>query len=439
MVTEPVAALGGRYALAGLLGRGGMAEVHLARDLRLDRAVAVKVLRPDFAADATYRERFRREALSVAALNHPNVVAVHDTGEGEFGGVRLPYLVTEYVDGLTLAELLHEEGPLTPQRALSLVAPLLDALAYAHAAGIVHRDIKPANVMVTRTGLVKVMDFGIARSLGQPGGTLTQWAMVVGTPEYISPEQASGERVDARTDLYSVGCLSYELLTGRPPFTGENPVAVAFAQVRQEPGPPSGYAPAVPAACDALVLRALAKDREARFQSAAEMRAALDGVLRELERPAAVAAPRPTPRPTGRAAYTPTVVEGAPVAPTRLAPAPGTGTAAAPASAAPRRRSRRPVLLTAVAGMAAAVVGTGITMRVAEQNHTPATVPYLVGSTLADARQQAAHAGLRVATSGVGSCPAPAALARAVCSQSPAAGASLTHGATIRVQVSRLG
>jgi beta-lactam-binding protein with PASTA domain/tRNA A-37 threonylcarbamoyl transferase component Bud32 len=264
--------LGGRYELDGVVGRGGMAEVYRARDIRLDRIVAVKTLREDLARDQTFQARFRREAQSAASLNHPSIVAVYDTGEDMLGPTPVPYIVMEYVDGRTLRDLLREDRRLLPERALEITDGVLRALDYSHRNGIVHRDIKPGNVMLTRTGDVKVMDFGIARAVSDAQATMTQTAQVIGTAQYLSPEQARGERVDARSDLYSTGCLLYELLTGRPPFTGDSPVAIAYQHVRENPIPPSRVDPEIPAWADSIVLKAMAKDPGDRYQSAGEMR-----------------------------------------------------------------------------------------------------------------------------------------------------------------------
>ena len=288
-MTQPTL-LGDRYELEGVVGRGGMAEVYRARDLRLDRIVAIKTLRPDLARDATFQARFRREAQSAASLNQPSIVAVYDTGEDMATGTPIPYIVMEYVDGRTVRDLLIDGHRLLPERSLEIVSGVLRALEYSHQAGIVHRDIKPGNVMVTRNGDVKVMDFGIARAMGDAQATMTQTAQVIGTAQYLSPEQARGERVDARSDLYSTGCLMYELLTGRPPFTGDSPVAIAYQHVRENPIPPSRLDPDIPPWADAIVLKAMAKAPGDRYQSAAEMQADIQRAASGMQ-VAAMAAP----------------------------------------------------------------------------------------------------------------------------------------------------
>jgi eukaryotic-like serine/threonine-protein kinase len=280
-MTSSPTTVGGRYELGELLGRGGMAEVRRAVDQRLGRAVAVKQLRADLAVDPTFQARFRREAQSAAGLNHPTIVAVYDTGEeiDPLSGVSIPYIVMELVEGPTLRDVLREGRKLLPERALELTQGVLEALSYSHKAGIVHRDIKPANVMLTPNGGVKVMDFGIARAVADTSATMTQTAAVIGTAQYLSPEQARGETVDARSDLYSTGCLLYELLAGRPPFVGDSPVSVAYQHVREAPVPPSQLDPEITPEIDAVVLKALAKDPDDRYQSAAEMRADIARLL----------------------------------------------------------------------------------------------------------------------------------------------------------------
>ncbi|MGW8972596.1 protein kinase domain-containing protein [Streptomyces platensis] len=262
----------GRYRLTRRLGRGGMAEVFAAEDVRLGRTVAVKLLRSDLAEDPVSKARFTREAQSVAGLNHHAVVAVYDSGEDLVGGNTVPYIVMELVEGHTIRDLLLNADAPPPDQALIIVSGVLEALAYSHQHGIVHRDIKPANVIITNSGAVKVMDFGIARALHGAQSTMTQTGMVMGTPQYLSPEQALGKTVDTRSDLYATGCLLYELLALRPPFTGETPLSVVYQHVQDMPVAPSQVADAVPPELDGLVMRSLAKDPDDRFQSAEEMR-----------------------------------------------------------------------------------------------------------------------------------------------------------------------
>jgi serine/threonine protein kinase len=262
----------GRYRLTHRLGRGGMAEVFAAEDVRLGRTVAVKLLRADLAEDPVSKARFTREAQSVAGLNHHAVVAVYDSGEDYVGGNTVPYIVMELVEGHTIRDLLLNADAPPPDQALIIVSGVLEALAYSHQHGIVHRDIKPANVIITHSGAVKVMDFGIARALHGAASTMTQTGMVMGTPQYLSPEQALGKTVDTRSDLYATGCLLYELLALRPPFTGETPLSVVYQHVQDMPVPPSQVADAVPPELDGLVMRSLAKDPDDRFQTAEEMR-----------------------------------------------------------------------------------------------------------------------------------------------------------------------
>jgi serine/threonine-protein kinase len=258
-----------------------MAEVRRAVDRRLGRPVAVKQLRADLATDPTFQARFRREAQSAAGLNHPTIVAVYDTGEetDPLTGTAIPYIVMELVEGPTLRDILRDGRKILPERALELTQGVLDALSYSHKAGIIHRDIKPANVMLTQSGAVKVMDFGIARAVADTSATMTQTAAVIGTAQYLSPEQARGETVDARSDIYSAGCLLYELLVGRPPFVGESPVSVAYQHVREAPVPPSQLDPVITGDIDTVTLKALAKDPADRYQSAREMKADLSRVL----------------------------------------------------------------------------------------------------------------------------------------------------------------
>ena len=311
--------LADRYAVGELLGRGGMAEVYLATDRVLDRPVAVKVLGGWLAHDGTFVERFRREALASARISHPNLVAVFDTGSED--GVH--YIVMEHVRGETLADVLRRDGRLPPNRATRIATSVADALGVAHAAGIVHRDVKPANVMLTPDGRTKLMDLGIARSMD--GESITRTSSILGSAGYISPEQARGDPVDSRSDIYSLGCVMYEMLTGRRPFEADDPLAVAYKHVHQAPIPPTSLEPSVPPTLQAVTLRALEKDVAARFQTAADMKAVLD------DRTAPLAPVTATTPPTPEAMTT------LPVAPT--------GTLPRRADRPPRRRLLIPILL----------------------------------------------------------------------------------------------
>ena len=285
-MTDVPRILGGRYEVGDLIGRGGMAQVHIGYDSRLSRTVAIKVLRSDLASDPTFLARFRREAQSAASLNHPAIVAVYDTGEETVISpatgrtVSLPYIVMEYVKGRTVSKLLTTGQALPINEAVQIVVGVLSALEYSHYEGIVHRDIKPGNVMLTQDGKVKVMDFGIARAVADSSATMTSTNSVVGTAQYLSPEQARGEVVDTRSDLYSAGCLLYELLTGKPPFQGDSAVAVAYQHVSEIPKPPSTIAPDISDALDRVVMKSLAKKREDRYQTAEQMRSELLAAVR---------------------------------------------------------------------------------------------------------------------------------------------------------------
>ena len=272
--------LAGRYRVGALIGRGGMSDVHVGTDTRLGRQVAIKLLKPQLATDPAFRMRFRQEAQSAARMAHPTIVRVFDAGEEtvvDSAGqeVQLPFIVMEYVEGRLLKDIIHD-GPLEPVAAVRVIDGVLTALEYSHRAGVVHRDIKPGNIMITTTGQVKVMDFGIARAVSDSATTVAQTTAILGTASYFSPEQAKGETVDARTDLYSTGVVLFEMLTGRPPFRGDTPVAVAYQHVSERPVKPSVINPKVSPALDAVVLHALTKNREQRYQTAAEFRADVD-------------------------------------------------------------------------------------------------------------------------------------------------------------------
>ncbi|MGV9826856.1 MULTISPECIES: Stk1 family PASTA domain-containing Ser/Thr kinase [unclassified Gordonia (in: high G+C Gram-positive bacteria)] len=271
--------LSDRYELGETLGFGGMSEVHFARDLLLNRDVAIKVLRADLARDPSFYLRFRREAQNAAKLNHPTIVQVFDTGEATTPDGPLPFIVMEYVDGETLRDVLRANGPISPRQAMTWMADVAAAMDFSHRNGIVHRDMKPANVMIDKSGAVKVMDFGIARAISDSTSTMTQTSAVMGTAQYLSPEQARGIKVDPRSDIYSMGCVLFELLTGQPPFTGDSPVAVAHQHVHEDPPWPSSIKPDIPRELDSVVLKAMSKNKENRYQSAAELRSDLIKVL----------------------------------------------------------------------------------------------------------------------------------------------------------------
>jgi len=375
--------VGGRYELGELLGRGGMAEVRKGTDVRLGRTVAVKRLRTDLASDHTFQVRFRREAQSAASLNHPAIVAVYDTGEElsqDGTEVAQPYIVMEYVAGRTLRDILREGRKILPERALEITSGILSALDYSHRMGIIHRDIKPGNVMLTPSGDVKVMDFGIARAVSDASSTMTQTAAVVGTAQYLSPEQARGENVDARSDVYSTGCLLYELLTGRPPFVGESPVSVAYQHVREQAPVPSALDADLPPEIDAIVMKALAKSVNERYASAAAMKADIDRYL----------AGHPVQAPT------PVVAPAAAAATSVIPMTSGPATSETPVvEDEPKRRTGGLILLGVIllALIAAAVWGLP---RLIGSHQDQKAVPDLTSLSQAAAQQKISNAGFAV-------------------------------------------
>ncbi len=436
--------LGDRYELGDALGRGGMAEVLEGRDLRLGRRVAVKILRPDLAKDPAFQSRFRREAQSAASLNHPNIVAVYDTGEDVLGdesaSVVVPYIVMEYVDGQTLRQLLASGRRLLPERALEITAGVLAALDYSHRHGIVHRDIKPANVMLTRTGDVKVMDFGIARALADASATMTAASAVMGTAQYLSPEQARGEVVDARSDLYSTGCLLYELLTGRPPFTGDSPVSVAYQHVSENPLPPSQVDPAVPPALDALVLKSLAKSPDDRYQTAADFRSDVERAIAGMPVTTAV----PPIAGVGAAGVAAGAAAGALGGAAVGAAAAGEMTQRFPTAGTPvggpppddSDNKRSPWVWVGIAALILIVAGSALFLgRVLFGNSTAeqVTVPALVGKTVTVAEQSLAAQGLKLGEQTPTASDQPKGT---VLTQNPAAGSQLAKGQSVSVTVS---
>jgi serine/threonine-protein kinase len=392
--------LGGRYEVGEVLGRGGMAEVHRGRDTRLGRTVAVKVLRSDLARDPTFQARFRREAQSAAALNHPSVVAVYDSGEDRTpGGVAAPFIVMEHVEGRTLRELLSGGRTLPWEEALRITSGVLAALAYSHRAGIVHRDIKPANVMVTPRGDVKVMDFGIARAMADTAATMTQTQAVIGTAQYLSPEQARGETVDARSDLYSAGCLLFELLTGRPPFVADSPVAVAYQHVGETPLAPSTYNPSVPPPVDAIVMHSLVKDRAGRYQTADQFREDVDAAL--AGRPISAAALGATQSLPGGLPTAAMATVGGPAA-TQALPVLEPAAPLLPTQDPDRQQPRRAGLWVLLGLLLAGLVAGLLLVVPGWLNKPPAVprvaVPEVVGRTLTDAQAALTQAGLKPGT-----------------------------------------
>lgn len=450
-MAQPMAhRLAGRYEVRSLIGRGGMAEVHLGFDTRLSRVVAIKMLRRDLALDSIFQARFRREAQSAASLNHPNIVAVYDTGEEIVSdatnrSLAIPYIVMEYVEGHTVKELISDGTAVPINEAIEIVSGVLSALQYSHANHLVHRDIKPGNIMLTPEGKVKVMDFGIARALTDSQATMTQTNAVVGTAQYLSPEQARGETVDERSDLYSTGVVLFELLTGRPPFKGDSAVAVAYQHVEQIPPTPSSILSDIPDSLDRVVLKALAKNRDDRYRSAAEMLSDLQRVARGMD----VGAPPadswatevlPSAGLVGARAAVPaaTSTVSAPAAAvsstsTSLPAVSSDGDAASKAAAA---RKRRTAIIMTLVVIALLLIG-GSVWALSRSAATPeaVSVPNVVGLSQADAKSQIEAAGLewelnpeKVASDTVDK--------DAVASTDPAGGAQAEKGSTVRVTIS---
>ena len=438
MTTSP-RLVGNRYELGELIGYGGMAEVHRGRDVRLGRAVAIKILRADLAHDPAFLTRFRREAQSAAGLNYPAIVSVYDTGEdaslsANGAGGAVPYIVMEFVEGRTLRDVLKAEGRLPINRAMEITAEVCGALDFSHRNGIVHRDIKPANVMITPAGAVKVMDFGIARALSNNAATVTQTAAVIGTAQYLSPEQARGEPVDARSDVYSTGCLLYELVTGGPPFNGDSPVAVAYQHVRENAPLPSSVNPEVPRSLDSIVMKALAKNPLNRYQSAAEMRADLQRAI----------ADRPVEAETVMtdAERTQFIPRGpVPLGLGGMPPGRG-GDYDTDGGDYDDQRRRRRLLWTAIVAALLLVIGVGAyAIVLLGKSDKPKTiqVPSLVGRTIEAANQALTALGFQPdndpgTTSGPctdGAGPETPGVANKVCTQDPAAGTEQTKDTPI--------
>ncbi|GAA4484853.1 Stk1 family PASTA domain-containing Ser/Thr kinase [Rhodococcus olei] len=419
--------LSSRYELGEILGFGGMSEVHLARDLRLSRDVAIKVLRADLARDPTFYLRFRREAQNAAALNHPAIVAVYDTGEAETDGGPLPYIVMEYVDGVTLRDIVRSEGPMAPRRAMEVIADVCAALDFSHRNGIVHRDIKPANIMINRAGAVKVMDFGIARAISDSSSPMTQTAAVIGTAQYLSPEQARGEQVDARSDVYSLGCVLFEILTGEPPFKGDSPVAVAYQHVREDPAVPSSVNPDIPRELDSVILKAMSKNPANRYQSAAEMRGDLVRVLGG-QRPAAPMVMSDEDRTTILGAVDNSGYAATPAATPTPAAAPGAGT--------PEPNSRRTLkwaLLAIGALVVIGIIGAFLWSLGPGSKAAQVTVPDVTNQSSQAAQTTLQNLGFRVQTQ-----PKPSDVVATgnVISTIPVAGSRADEGTTVTLDIS---
>ena len=439
-MAEPMAhRLAGRYEVRSLIGRGGMAEVHLGFDTRLSRVVAIKMLRRDLAQDSIFQARFRREAQSAASLNHPNIVAVYDTGEERDtkSDVMVPYIVMELVEGVTLREVLRDGRKIVPARALEFTAGVLDALSYSHRAGIIHRDIKPANVMLTPAGTVKVMDFGIARAVADTSATMTQTAAVIGTAQYLSPEQARGEKVDQRSDLYSVGCLLYELLCSEPPFKGDSPVSVAYQHVRETPVPPSQRDPEVTPAMDAITLKALAKSPNDRYQDAREFR---EDILRALNGQPVMAAysspvEMPTtvmPSPARRAAPgTTTPTDANAVEATSVNGAVGTMEPVEGEEEPKKKRKKTLVVVSVLVGLLAIGIAAAIYM-VLNSGPKQVAVPNVVGALQANAEATMKEQGFETKVENIESDDASKGK---VVDTDPKAGAQATSGSVVTLKI----
>ncbi|MCE5287628.1 MAG: Stk1 family PASTA domain-containing Ser/Thr kinase [Nocardiaceae bacterium] len=416
--------LSDRYELGEILGFGGMSEVHHARDITGERDVAIKVLRADLARDPAFYLRFRREAQNAEQLTHQAIVEVYDTGEAITDTGPLPFIVMEYVDGQTLRDMVRTDGPVPVRRAIEIIGDVCAALDFSHRRGIVHRDVKPANIMVSRSGAVKVMDFGIARAISESTSPITQTAGVIGTAQYLSPEQARGERVDRRSDVYSLGCVLYEILTGQPPFKGDSAVAVAYQHVREDPRLPSTVLKTVPRELDSIILKAMAKNPDNRYSTAAEMRNDLIRVLNG-QKPLA---------PTVMTDDDKTVLLG-------TIDAGGTNYATVdkaepedirPRDEHPRRWPWRWLLLALLAALLVGALA-GYLTRSGQIENSSVTVPFVVDQPVKEATAALQDAGFRVT---IQEKPDRTVLAGRVISVLPLQGSKADAGSTVTLEVS---
>ena len=412
-----------RYKIVRHLARGGMAEVYVAHDLLLDRPVALKVLFPEYASNHAFVERFRGEARHAANLNHPNIVAVYDWGEEG----QTYFIVMEYIEGSTIRELILKHRRLAPKQAAAIGAEIASALAFAHNNGVIHRDVKPGNVIISDAGHVKVMDFGIARA-GDPQDHLTQTGAVMGTATYFSPEQAQGKSLDGRTDLYSLGVVLYELVAGTPPFTGENPVSIAYQHVREEPTPLHERDPRIPEAFEAIVSKAMAKKLEDRYTTAEDVRADLlrfrEGQPVEAERTAAIAAAGGE----ATAAMASTRVAGA-VDGTQVM----TARTAAAAGGPPRRTGAYIALLVVLLGALGLLLVLLARSLGVSGGSSQVPVPDVFGKLRADAVKTIENAGLKA---DVKEAPSGTVDRDRVFSTTPGADSKVKKGSTVILQVS---